>query len=721
MIQKKQPAYHTWTDSESFIEASQALLSPENHPIIRTKGSNIYQGYSPGNVSIRDGYNRSDYEYFRGDEAIPRSPKDIIRVCTEAADNIGILQNVLNSMSDYTIKGLDISHPNERIEKFHREWFRQINGWERSERFCNNLYKQANVFPRRLFGELNDDAVEQFRRAIADDGEDLIALPDKTPIGNRRIPLQYTFLNPMSLDLLSEDFASFLGPESFVFALRVPANLVGIVRNPKNDAERAVVAKIPNALRRQIAEGGSIILDSKSVSAYYYKRDDWKAWAKPISYAILSDLNLLQKMKLADLSALDGAISCIRVWKLGSIEHKIMPSEATIQRLAQMLCNNVGGGVMDLIWGPDIDLIETATDVHLFLGDTKYAPTLDAIFQGLGFPIGLTGGKDAAGMTNNAFSLKAFIERLEYGRGVLKQFWDTELRIVQRAMGFRFPAVVSFDNVLTDDAAEKKLVIDLVDRNIISEESAREIFGYDPDIETYRMRRQERKRAAKQIPEKAGPYHNADFEQGIKKIFAQSGAYTPAEFGIEMEPKAGKSPAEIQAKLAPKPAPGTPTSSKPKGTPGEGRPKNAKDSQKRKQKVVKPRSTKAQAEFVNQLAWAENAYATISRYFSPAYLSSLGKKTLRELTDQEGRGLEDFKFAVLCEFDIGADVTEEAMKAALGKKLTIPPAIEKVLQATVAQWVSKHSKEPSLDILRKLRANAYVLFKGNFSEPGVGE
>jgi hypothetical protein len=76
----------------------------------------------------------------------------------------------------------------------------------------------------------------------------------------------------------------------------------------------------------------------------------------PMVSAILGDLQLLQKMKLADLAALDGAISCIRVWKLGNIEARIMPTEVAINRLAEMLCNNVGGGVMDLVWGPEIEL-----------------------------------------------------------------------------------------------------------------------------------------------------------------------------------------------------------------------------------------------------------------------------------------------------------------------------------------------------------------------------
>jgi hypothetical protein len=61
-----------------------------------------------------------------------------------------------------------------------------------------------------------------------------------------------------------------------------------------------------------------------------------------------------------------------------------------------MLCNNVGGGVMDLVWGPEIDLVETKTDVHHFLGQTKYEPVLTAIYAGLGIPPTLTGASAGA-------------------------------------------------------------------------------------------------------------------------------------------------------------------------------------------------------------------------------------------------------------------------------------------------------------------------------------
>ena len=34
-----------------------------------------------------------------------------------------------------------------------------------------------------------------------------------------------------------------------------------------------------------------------------------------------------------------------------------------------MLAANVGGGTKDIVWGPDIEMIETASDLQAFLGE----------------------------------------------------------------------------------------------------------------------------------------------------------------------------------------------------------------------------------------------------------------------------------------------------------------------------------------------------------------
>ena len=97
-----------------------------------------------------------------------------------------------------------------------------------------------------------------------------------------------------------------------------------------------------------------------------------------------------------------------------------------------------------------------------------------------------------SGFTNNYISLKTLVQRLEYGRGLLRDFWEKEIEMIQKAMGFRLPATVHFDTmVLSDESSEKNLLIQLVDRDIISAETVIERFGEIPEIERIRIRRED--------------------------------------------------------------------------------------------------------------------------------------------------------------------------------------------------------------------------------------
>ena len=87
---------------------------------------------------------------------------------------------------------------------------------------------------------------------------------------------------------------------------------------------------------------------------------------EPYDLRYLDDIIMLEKMRLADLSALDGAISNIRLWTLGNLDHKILPNKAAINKLRDILASNVGGGTMELVWGPELSFQESSSEVYKF-------------------------------------------------------------------------------------------------------------------------------------------------------------------------------------------------------------------------------------------------------------------------------------------------------------------------------------------------------------------
>ena len=482
--------YSTWIDDSSkekaFSEANEAYT--QNAPIQNDKAIGYsYRNYIDiePNRSVRPTMTRNDYYRFRPEESIPTRQKRIIKMCMDAYDRVGIVRNVIDLMGDFSSQGIDIVHPNKAIERFYKKWFTQVNGKERSERFLNYLYRSGNVIIKRRTAKINSSKEAELKRAAGADMD-----VQSTKYAKREIPWAYDFLNPLAVDVLNYYNGMFIGDPKYILNLSKTTydSFTGANVNSRDS-----FAKLPSDVQKQITQGKrQIPLDKDKIEVFHYKKDDWLIWANPMIYAILDDLVMLEKMKLADLAALDGAISQIRLWRIGSLDHKIIPKRDVINKLRDILASNTGGGTMDLVWGPELDFKESQSQVYKFLGSEKYQPVLTSIYAGLGIPPTLTGAAGSSGgYSNNYVSLKTLIERLEYGRQVLTQFWMKEIEIVQKAMGFRFPAQIRFDSIiLSDEAAAKQLLINLADRDIISHETILERFGEMPEIEKIRIRRE---------------------------------------------------------------------------------------------------------------------------------------------------------------------------------------------------------------------------------------
>jgi hypothetical protein len=650
-------AYVTWGDDlaskeKALGEASKSLA--EFEVVQRASGSSRQRldfSNLDNGVSGRPGLTRSDYDIFRPDEAVPEKLKNIIRAADSIYHKVGLVKNVIDLMGDFACQGIRLSHPNKRIQKFYRSWFDKINGYERSERFLNNIYRTGNVVVNRQTAKISLKVTDKLYRSVA--SPDMIINDEPDKIEKREIPWRYTFIDPSYVDIVGGSLASFSGTK--IYAISLPASLRRIINNPKNEYEKKIVEELPSSITESAKTKKAYLLDSDKTIVYHYKKDDWSPWAYPMVYSIMDDIFIIEKLKLADLAALDGAISNIRIFKLGNLEHKIAPTKAATAKLAQILGNNVGGGTMDLVWGPDIELLESKTTVHNFLGEGKYTPHLNSIYAGLGIPPTLTGTFGAAGTTNNFISLKTLTQRLQYGRKILMQFWRQEIALVQKGMGFRFPAKIEFDRMdLSNEDAEKALLIQLADRNIVSDELLQTLFGIDSDMEKTRINREYRDRKSERYVPKSGPYYNPEFDKDIKKISLQTGIATPSQVGVDLDKKKSgeKNLLELRGEtMAPKISP---QSNGPVGVSGQGRPKNSKDTEERKTKTFSPQTGASEL-------WALGAQDKISEILNPYFLDFYNKKNMRSLSQTEYEEAEVTKAKILFTLNPFEEITEDLL------------------------------------------------------------
>ena len=613
----------TWNDGDlsgkakAFAEHSDSIdaydgISKANH--------RAFLDIEP-NRSVRPGFNSRDYYAFRQDEQIPQQSKRIIKMCMDAYDKVGIVRNVIDLMGDFGSQGINIVHENKSVEKFFRQWFKKVDGKERSERFLNNLYRTGNVISYRSSAKITPK-ISKYLKSMGSDIR--VQVPN---VIQNVIPWRYNFFNPLTIGMKDGDINMFLGRRSF----EITAN--SFFDNFKDGSIPAkVLDTLPPDIKKAIKTGQrQIPLDPERLSIAYYKKDDWQKWAHPLTYAILDDIVMLEKMRLADLSALDGAISNIRLWTIGNLDHKILPNKSAINKLRNILASNVGGGTMELVWGPELSYTESNSQVYKFLGSEKYQSVLNSIYAGLGVPPTLTGmAGNGGGFTNNFISLKTLVERLQYGRDQLTKFWEREVEIVRKAMGFRKSAHVTFDQMsLADEAAEKNLLIQLADRDIISHETILERFKEIPSIEKMRLKREVKDRDKDSLPDKVSPYHK------------------PVEDQEEEQ----------------------------KDNPDGGRPLFKEDEKPRKKRVEKPKSVPGLADFI---VWSNDAFEEISS-ISKGYLAVKEKTNMRQLTRAEALELEQIKLHVLTNLEPMKPVTTEGIAKVLGSSKNMPNDFKNIL------------------------------------------
>jgi len=595
------------------------------------------------NRSVKPGFSHSDYYAFRPAEQVPTKQKQIIKMCMDAYDKVGIVRNIIDLMGDFGCQGVSIVHEDRSVEKFYQQWFKKIDGKERSERFLNNLYRTGNVFIYKSYADISPK-VKKYLRTLANDIK--VEVPN---IEKNVIPWRYNFLNPLAIDHKSGNVDLFLGKKNY----ELTAN--SFFDNFKDGAiPIKILETLPPEVKRAIKnKEQKVTLDPEKLCVCYYKKDDWKSWADPMVYAILDDIIMLEKMKLADLAALDGAISNIRLWTLGDFDHKVLPTKAGINKLRNILASNTGGGTMELVWGPELKFTESNSQVYKFLGSEKYQAVLNSIFAGLGVPPTLTGmAGNGGGFTNNFISLKTLMERLQYGRDQLTKFWEKEAEDIRQAMGFRKSAHVVYDQMsLSDEAAEKNLLIQLADRDIISNETILERFKEVPVVEKLRLQREDKARDKDKLPPKAGPFHQPEHEKDMEKIDRQG---------------------EINEKIAVEKDKSKPKPAAPQG----GRPANKKDTTKRKKRVDTPKSKPGVAELVS---WSVNTYDSLDSV-AKGYLHIKGKKNRRQLTKAEVQELTDIKFRVLSTIPLMSKVDDKAIHKALSSNFPLPEELRLDIQ-----------------------------------------
>lgn len=683
---------------------------------------------SQGAVSpkLRSGHNRHDTDYYRPEDAIPKTHHEIMAACQAMYRRIGMVRNIIDLMADFASEGLDLRHPTKSHQRFYRKWAKKVKLNQRAHDFMRYLLRDANVIIRRKKAKITSPVRRELMKAedvlgplneekTADKPADLERLKKRQKTTKKNeIPWKYTFLSPVIIEKVGGQVGRFFGSEAL--AMRIPVELARSITDPKTDAEKKLIEGVPDEVKKAVKKGNNLVLlNPDTMYIEYYKKDDWDDWGTPFLYGVLEDILLKDKMKQADMAALDGVINTIRVWKLGDHTQKILPTTAAVNKLLEILQYNVGGGCKDIVWDSMIDLSIEYPPTDKILGAEKYVAVNQDIVRGLGIPDSLVGGVDLG--TRNAESayvqLKTLVERLEYIRARCIEWIEHELQMVADAMGFKeIPGVVFGTMSLRDEAAEKQLMIQLLDRNVISIERIHKVFGQDFAIELENLRTEQQIREGEpKILEKTNPYFRSHTNMDRQ-----------SDHAIELQKvKHGQYDSSVDYKGDPMPvAPEQETSDSPGGENGGGdnpygdQPRNEEEREAGRPpnvKETKPRDRRTEKVLSVYKTMAENYIAQLDSIVDQSYLIKCGAKSARSLTKDQAVELERTKRALLSVVMPGEELCSELLQERASKN---PAKVVAALEAIFNELLDEHAqvcgRKPTLKERRSLAASAWAVF-----------
>lgn len=657
-------------------------------------------------VNLRTGQNRHDYDSQRPNDKLPVEHAEIIVACQAVYRRVGMVRNIIDLMTDFAAEGLQLQHTTKTQERFYREWARRVDLQGRAHDFMKLLMRDANVIVRRKNAYITKPAIKEMTRAevsglhlidetkVTQPSEKIKTTKPKT--NRREIPWRYTFLSPVVIEKIGGEVGRFFGSDAL--GMRIPHALANAINRPKTDAEKKFVSKLPPEVVKAAKKSGTLVaLDMDKIFVDYYKKDDWEDWGTPFLYGVLEDVMFKEKMRLADMAALDGVINVIRLWKLGKSDQQILPTGAAVDKLIDILQHNTGGGVMDLVWDDMIDLTVEYPPTDKILGAEKYLGVNGDIVRGIGIPDSLVGGADLG--TRNAQSafvqLKTLVERLEYVRGRAIRWVEGELRLVADAMGFKKIPAINFGIMsLRDEAAEKQLMIQLLDRGIISSEKATEVFGVNYMIELERIKSEQEIRDENPgVLEKSNPYNRpfsvmekqTDHAIQIEKVKQGLNRHSQLPSGTD-DNGGGDNPSGDQPNDD--------------GDNSPGRPPSTKDTKPRDERTPKTISV------LNVVA--DGLMDKIDQLVDGTYLEQHKVKNLRSLTKAQRTELERAKRGILSVLRPEDTVTKELIAERLPTAGSGARRMETRFCDLVADFTLSTKKAPTAKERRMLASLAWA-------------
>ena len=290
------------------------------------------------------------------------------------------------------------------------------------------------------------------------------------------MPISYTVLNP----LLVEIDGSLLFDKTKV-TLKPSDDLKKLLKKPPaelTEDEKLVLKLLPSDFKAAVEKGGGVVLDPLFVGSIDYRKQPYERYPKPRGVKVFDSLEYKNSLREADLSTLDGITNYILKITVGNDEYPVV-DQAQLETVAQLF--NTTSKSFDVVWNHTLEVEKIVSpEIEAVLGQDKYAQVNEDISGGLAFSRALVDGITTVNTGEAGLIVKTVIEEINYARRQVERWIYDEYRQIADAVGFdRFPKVRWDNTVLRDIILYMSTISQLVDRRMLSYETALEQLGFD--------------------------------------------------------------------------------------------------------------------------------------------------------------------------------------------------------------------------------------------------
>ena len=298
------------------------------------------------------------------------------------------------------------------------------------------------------------------------------------------MPIAYTVLNPLLIELEG----SLLFDKTKV-TLKPSDELKKLLKKPVaelTEDEKMILKLLPSDFKSEIEKAGKVVLDPMFVGSIDYRKQPYERYPKPRGVKVFDSLEYKNSLREADLSTLDGITNYILKITVGNDEYPVT-DQNQLETVAQLF--NTTSKSFDVVWNHTLEVEKIISpEIEAVLGQDKYAQVNDDISGGLAFSRALVDGITNVQQAEAGLIVKTVIEEINYARRQVELWIYNEYRQIAEAMGFdRFPKVRWDNTVLRDIILYMSTISQLVDRRMLSYETALKQLGFDYNNEFNNM------------------------------------------------------------------------------------------------------------------------------------------------------------------------------------------------------------------------------------------